>query len=129
MKISINLSSDIPAYRQIANAIRPYLVNGCLRAGDRLPTSRQLALNLGIHFNTVAEAYRVLAKEGWLDLKRKRGVFVMERVTAGHHSQRDGANYLRRFRELVAEAQAMGISPRKIANELQVIVTELEKSS
>src|SRR5260370_17282328 len=80
MKLGIDLSSNTPAYRQIADAIRILLVEGTLAPGDRLPPARQIALNLGIHFNTVAEAYRILAEEGWLDLKRRRGAVVISRT-------------------------------------------------
>ena len=71
--IELHPASNVPAYRQIADAIRRHLVAGHLAPGALLPTSRQLALDLGVHFNTVAEAYRVLADEGWLELKRRRG--------------------------------------------------------
>ena len=37
---------------------------------------RHVAVELGVHFNTVAEAYRQLAAEGWLDLKHGRGAVV-----------------------------------------------------
>jgi DNA-binding transcriptional regulator YhcF (GntR family) len=67
------LHSPIPLYRQIADAIRTLLVAGTLVPGDILPPVRRLAIDLGLHFNTVAEAYRALALEGWLDLRRGRG--------------------------------------------------------
>ena len=40
---------------------------------------RQLALNLGIHFNTVAEAYRALAQEGFLEIVHGHGARVVDR--------------------------------------------------
>ena len=71
--LRIALTANAPAYRQIVDAVRAVLVGGALRPGDQLPPVRQLALDLGVHFNTVAEAYRILAGEGWLDLRRQRG--------------------------------------------------------
>ena len=65
-KIRIDLNSDVPAYRQIVDAIRVLLVNGELQVGTGLPSVRRLAMELGVHFNTVGEAYRELAQEGWL---------------------------------------------------------------
>ena len=64
--VAINLSSPTPVYRQIAHDLRRHLVEQRLKPGDLLPPIRQLALDLGVHFNTVALAYRLLADEGWL---------------------------------------------------------------
>ena len=73
LRVSLDLDSPTPAYRQIANDLRRHLVEERLKPGDLLPPIRQLALDLGVHFNTVALAYRLLADEGWLELKRRRG--------------------------------------------------------
>jgi DNA-binding transcriptional MocR family regulator len=64
LRVSLNLESPIPAYRQIADDVRRHLVDEQLKPGDLLPPIRQLALDLGVHFNTVALAYRLLADEG-----------------------------------------------------------------
>ena len=77
--MSLDLESPTPAYRQIANDLRRHLVEERLKPGDLLPPIRQLALDLGVHFNTVALAYRMLADEGWLELKRRRGATVIAR--------------------------------------------------
>ena len=77
--ITIDLNSHVPVYRQIVDAMRHLLVDGELQPGDQVPTVRQLAIDLGVHFNTVAQAYRLLADEGWLDLKRHRGAKVLDR--------------------------------------------------
>ena len=77
--LTIDLGSPVPAYRQIADRLRDTLLTGALRPGDALPPVRQLATDLGVHFNTVAEAYRTLSTEGWLHLQRGRGAVVIER--------------------------------------------------
>ena len=82
LRVSLNLESHTPAYRQIANDLRRHLVEGRLKPGDLLPPVRQLAVDLGVHFNTVALAYRMLADEGWLELKRRRGAAVIARLEA-----------------------------------------------
>lgn len=77
--LKIDLASPESAYEQIATGLRTLLVAGEFRPGAQLPTVRQFAMDLGVHHNTVAEAYRILAQEGWLDLKRRRGATVVER--------------------------------------------------
>jgi DNA-binding transcriptional regulator YhcF (GntR family) len=65
-----------PAYEQIASALRGAIESGELSPGDRLPTVRLAAGALGVNFNTVARAYRLLESEGLLDTQRGRGTFV-----------------------------------------------------
>jgi DNA-binding transcriptional regulator YhcF (GntR family) len=125
MTITIDLDSAAPVYRQIVDAIRAYLVDGTLGPGDQLPPVRQLAVDLGVHFNTVAEAYRMLADEGWLDLRRRRGAVVIARERpASEPDERD--RLTRRLRELVAELQARGLSRDDIAGELRTLAEGLE---
>lgn len=125
MTITIDLDSAAPVYRQIVDAIRAYLVDGTLGPGDQLPPVRQLAVDLGVHFNTVAEAYRMLADEGWLDLRRRRGAVVIARERpASEPDERD--RLTRRLRELVAELQARGLSRDDVAGELRILAEGLE---
>jgi GntR family transcriptional regulator len=70
--ITIDLNSHVPVYRQIVDAMRRLLVEGELQTGDQVPTVRQLAIDLVVRFNTVAQAYRLLADEGWLDPHERR---------------------------------------------------------
>lgn len=125
--LRIDLSSGIPAYRQIVDSLRALLVNGSLNPGDLLPPVRQLALDLGIHFNTVADAYRVLAEEGWLDLKRRRGALVVARSRPKPADSAKKEIFSRRLRELVAEVRSAGVSVPHIVRELRLLAEGLEK--
>jgi DNA-binding transcriptional regulator YhcF (GntR family) len=124
--LTIDLSSDVPAYRQIVDSIRHALVEGQVAAGTQLPPVRQLAADLGVHFNTVAESYRILADEGWLDLKRGRGAVVVGRQLPGEAPQERLDVLSRRLRELIAEFRAGGVAPKQIAGELRTIAKGLE---
>src|SRR3954462_9119822 len=108
--ICIDLALPLPAYRQIANALRALLVARTFPVGEPLPTVRQLAVDLGVHHNTVAEAYRVLSEEGWLDLRRRHGAIVLDR-SRPRPSRAARPSLLPRLRELTAEAQAAGLAP------------------
>ena len=48
-------------------------MQGALKPGDMLAPIREMGLEMGVHFNTIAEAYRLLEAEGWLTLQRGRG--------------------------------------------------------
>jgi GntR family transcriptional regulator len=122
--IRIDLASPVPAYRQIASALRALLVAGTFPVGQPLPTVRQLAVDLGVHHNTVAEAYRVLSDEGWLALRRRHGAIVLDRSRPSPPREAR-SSLLRRLRELTAEAQAGGLAPGVIAETMRSVATQL----
>jgi len=101
------------------------LVAGEFGPGDQLPTIRQLATDLGIHPNTVAEAYRLLAEEGWVDLRRRRGATVLERPMPEPAPEATTA-FAQRIEELVAEAVAAGVPAGALATRLHKIASRLE---
>ncbi|UCC47357.1 MAG: GntR family transcriptional regulator [Gemmatimonadota bacterium] len=75
----IDHKSGVPFYRQIIEQVKFAIGRGDLKAGDRLPTVRQLAVDLSINPNTVIRAYRELEIEGVLDTQQGSGTFVGER--------------------------------------------------
>src|SRR6188508_1078866 len=116
--IRINPDSPLPAVRQIVDALRVQLVEGRLKPGDELPSVRRAAIDLGLHFNTVAEAYRQLAAEGWLDLRHGRSARVADR-TQPTASRKTVSGYRQRLREVVSQMRADGVPARRIAEELR----------
>jgi GntR family transcriptional regulator len=124
--LRIDLDLPVPVFRQIADGLRALLVAGTFRPGDRLPTVRQLAIDLAVHHNTVAQAYRLLADEGWLDLKRHRGASVIER-RAQRPTNASQRNFSQRLRELTARAVADGLDARTIASLLKALSDKLEQ--
>jgi DNA-binding transcriptional regulator YhcF (GntR family) len=126
--IKIDLAAAVPADRQIVDAIRTLLVGGALSAGQKLPTVRHLALDLGIHHNTVAEAYRILADEGWLALGRRRGATVLARKPPTQNVEVQ-KRFARRLRELVAEVRAAGLTSERVRLELAACEEDFAKRS
>ncbi|SRR5579871_4034301 len=125
VRLRIDLSNPAPAYRQIVDGLRTFLVDGSLRAGDLLPPVRELAFELGVHFNTVAEAYRILADEGWLDLKRRRGAQVLHRPKKAADPHRR-EQFGQRLREMIAELRAEGVRNEDIQRELNLAMKGLD---
>lgn len=122
--IRIDLASSVPVYRQIANALRALLVAETFPVGEPLPTVRQLAIDLGVHHNTIAEAYRVLADEGWLALRRRHGAIVLDRSRPSPPPEAR-TSLLQRLRELTAEAQTAGLAPGVIAESMRSVASQL----
>lgn len=119
LRVSLNLESTVPAYRQIANDLRRHLVEERLKPGDLLPPIRQLAVDLGVHFNTVALAYRLLADEGWLELKRRRGATVIARNEPRAVDRRQVDHLLQQLAQIAAELRSVGMSSRQISSALR----------
>lgn len=79
MKIEVDLDSPVPAYEQVREQLAAYVDAGVLNPGDRLPSIRQLANDLGIATNTVQRAYRELESEGVIRARGRHGTVVMAR--------------------------------------------------
>jgi len=123
--LQIDLASDLPASEQIVRGLRATLLAGQFRPGDQLPSVRQLATDLGVHHNTVAGAYRQLAEEGWLDLRRGRGATVIERP-APALTPRAQAQFRQRLDEVVVKALAEGVPAGGVVHELTALIEKLE---
>jgi DNA-binding transcriptional regulator YhcF (GntR family) len=67
-----------PPYAQLRDAIRARIGSGELLAGDKLPTVRACAQDLGLAPNTVARAYRELEAAGWIVGRGRAGTFVAD---------------------------------------------------
>jgi GntR family transcriptional regulator/MocR family aminotransferase len=74
----IRLSKDAatPLYTQLYEQVRQMILTGRLRSGERLPASRNLALELGVSRVIVSQAYELLMMEGYLVGKTGSGTFV-----------------------------------------------------
>jgi len=122
--LRIDLASPQPVYEQIVSGLRAMLVAGRFGRGEQLPTVRQLAIDLGVHHNTVAESYRVLAEEGWLDLRRGRGAVVLER-RGPKPNEETRQWFVLRLEELVAKAITDGVPRQAIADRMMAFAKKL----
>ncbi|MBL8231127.1 MAG: PLP-dependent aminotransferase family protein [Bryobacterales bacterium] len=75
-QIALDLRSETPIYRQLAEKIRELIQRGALEQGERLPATRELAGMLGLNRTTVSAAYELLEAEGLLKGHVGRGSFV-----------------------------------------------------
>jgi len=110
MFIVLDFASDVPIYRQVRNQVVDGVGGGALEPGSRLPSTRQLAAELGINVHTVNRAYEELRREGFITLGRRRGAVVCEPPSVPEL----GVSWDERYRALVAEAAARGVEPAAI---------------
>ena len=74
-------SSGVPPYLQLVHQVRQSLLLGYLRAGDRLPTVKEVAGDLAINPNTVVKAYRQLEHEDLAGGRPGQGTFITATLT------------------------------------------------
>lgn len=78
MQIILNNSSMIPIYEQLMSQIKASVIAGETKAGDALPSVRNLASDLKISALTVKKAYDKLEEEGFIVTVHGKGSFVAE---------------------------------------------------
>ena len=78
MIVEVDTAAPVPPYEQIRAQLATMIATGTLRTGDRLPTVRQLAADLGLAVNTVARAYRELELEGLVVSRVRHGTTVAD---------------------------------------------------
>lgn len=116
-----------PVVEQIVAGLREALIRRDLKPGDRLPSSRALARDLGVHFNTVAQAYRLLEADGWLHLQRRRGTTVLDRTTPQPDREeraRLEAAFRKQLTEVVSRFESLGLDRRSLADLAERLISE-----
>lgn len=75
---NVDPRSGVPIYTQLIDQVKRSIAVGALAPGERLPTVKQLAVDLTINPNTVARAYRDLERDGVIETSPGRGSFVRD---------------------------------------------------
>lgn len=74
----MEFDNNVPIYIQVVNKIKQDLVMGKLSPGDKMPSTRDFANEIGLNLNTVARVYKELEIEDIVFTKRGLGTFVTE---------------------------------------------------
>ncbi len=77
LPLAVDRGDTQPMAVQVADGLRAAAGCGALRMGDRLPSTRTLAITLGVSRTVTAAAYEVLAAEGWIGGRRGAGTYVI----------------------------------------------------
>jgi DNA-binding transcriptional regulator YhcF (GntR family) len=100
---TIDATASTPPYEQIRAQIAGHFDSGELPPGDRLPTVRRLADDLGVAANTVARAYRELEQVGVIETRGRGGSFV-----TGDQVERKAKEAAVAY---LAQTKALGLTP------------------
>lgn len=77
MNLDFDRRSSVPVFRQLADGVARAARRGSLKAGHRLPSSRELAAYLGVNRLTVESAYDELERQGLIERRHGSGTFVL----------------------------------------------------
>jgi GntR family transcriptional regulator/MocR family aminotransferase len=86
--ISVDPASSVPLRVQLASALRHAILSGQLHAGERIPSSRELRMHLGVSRNTVVDALEQLHSEGYLTTQHGVGTFVAASIQRSHEQRK-----------------------------------------
>jgi GntR family transcriptional regulator/MocR family aminotransferase len=87
---NIDRASDEPIRRQIYHQLRAQILNGTLRQGEALASTRQMASDLAVSRSTVVEAYDMLLAEGFLESKQGSQTVVANGIAMQVHAKPAG---------------------------------------
>jgi GntR family transcriptional regulator len=107
-------ASGVPPYLQIVHQVRQSLLLGYLRPGDRLPTVKEVAVDLAINPNTVVKAYRQLEHEGLAGGRPGQGTFITGTLAQASPPPRASEALRRSLRRWLDAAAAAGLSEEAI---------------
>lgn len=107
--VEVDVTSGVPVYEQVRTQVVAHVAAGRLRPGDRLPTIRALATDLGLAPGTVARAYRELELAGVVTTRRRTGTVVADDAAPGQDSAAHAAAR-RAAHAYVTAARAAGLT-------------------
>ncbi len=114
MLISVDFNSETPIYEQLKEQIVIGIASGALKPGEKLPSIRQMAEDLGVNLHTINKAYNQLKADGLLANDRRKGAVVPslpQKATARQKEELQG-----KIKPLIAKAICYGLSKEEIQN-------------
>jgi GntR family transcriptional regulator/MocR family aminotransferase len=103
--VSLDAESSVPLHRQIYDGLRHAILDGQLKAGMRLPSTREMAAELGVSRNTVMNAFEQLLAEGYLQGRTGSGTFVSQALPEELLNTRTDARRAKSATQRVARKQ------------------------
>jgi GntR family transcriptional regulator len=122
----VSTQSGEPIYEQLIRQIKHAITSGALKAGDQLPTVRELAAKLVINPNTVARAYRELERDGLVESTSGRGTFV--KLSPPKLFREERKKRLHPFIEqLISEARVLSFTDEELMEQIKELIKKYAK--
>lgn len=121
LDIQLDENGSVPLWLQLRNRLVFLISSGRLPKGEKLPTVRELAVDLQIHYNTVSKVYQDLEKDGYISSKRGKGTFVDNLYLRNERAADNPGESL--ADQFIQDACSLGLAP----DELPDLVAERVK--
>ena len=105
-------------YLQIADQIRERILRGEWKTGERIPSIRELAVELGVNPNTVTKSYQKLLERELISNQRGRGYFVSENAAERASSEMKEEFMRDELPRIIGAMRLLGIGMEEIAGPL-----------
>ena len=107
-----NFNDNAPIYLQIVNTLKRNIASGAYPPGSRLPSVRDLALEAGVHPNTMQRALSELERSGLVNSQRTAGRFITEDADALLDLRKSMSEEI--VSEFIARLRGIGMSDEQI---------------
>ena len=125
--ITIDYQDRSPIYLQLITKIEELVAKGYLAPNDKLPTVRNLAMELSINPNTIQRAYGELERKGVIYTVTGKGSFISP--ATGDLLARKRLELFGRLKNQIIEAKTMGISEDEFVAECHKLYASSEKEA
>jgi len=125
MWFRVNPQSSVPIYQQVIQGIRQGVAQGVVQAGDRLPSVRDLAVEMTLNPNTIAKAYRELERQRVITVIQGRGTYIADLESVPDRAQRIGL-MVEAIQQLLVEAHHMQMPVDELLELFHRVVSEWE---
>jgi GntR family transcriptional regulator len=123
----IKPSSGVPIYRQLMEQIHRLVASGSLKAGEELPSVRQVAGHYDVNPKTISKAYSLLEALGVLERVRGKGMIVSSDQGATRSVKKRMELVQPILREAATQANQLGLPKDAVLQELAGFLEELKK--
>ena len=123
VRIKLDFESDEPIYTQLTQQIITSIAKRELLPGEKLPSVRALAADIGINLHTVNKAYQQLRQGGLILIHRQRGVVVNPDGTP-QADQTYKEELLKKLHPLIAESICRGMTEKEFQQLCSQIFSE-----
>jgi len=126
MWLQVNPRSAVPLYQQVVDEVKAAVAKRLLEPGDKLPSVRELAVELVLNPNTVAKAYQELERERVIEVLRGRGTFIAQTVNVPNREERIQA-IRETIQRLLVESHHLQVSDAELLSMFRDVITDFHK--
>ena len=104
-------------YEQIVEEIERYVSLGLLKEGEKIPSVRALAADLGINPNTVKKAYDILEEKGIIVTLSTKGTFIVENTDSVKKERQK--ELIKSIKSKIKELEKIGLSLDEVIEKIK----------